>query len=102
MPFTYDFPGIVDARKKLLIQESIAEVSVKAINKSILCRLAGLDNPQLHSILKDQLIQHAEDILWALSSSCRSQIGTKHRNAVQNTMANPRSPCSKTPCERVS
>jgi hypothetical protein len=41
----------------VFIQAFIAKASVKTLNKSVLCRLAGLDKSQLHAMLKGPLIR---------------------------------------------
>ena len=76
---------MTDVAEPLFIQAFIAKVSVKTLNKSVLCRLAGLDKSQLHSILKGPLIERAAGKLRALIGSYRRRISTKQRNAVRNT-----------------
>lgn len=76
---------MIDVAEPVFIQALIAKASVKTLYKSVLCRLAGLDKSQLHSMLKGLLIERAAGKLRALIGSYRSRIAAKQRNAVQNT-----------------
>jgi len=51
---------------RMFIQAFIAKASVKTLNKSVLCRLAGLDKPQLHAMLKGPLIERSAGKFRAL------------------------------------
>jgi hypothetical protein len=82
-PFADSFPGMTDVAEPVFIQTFIAKASVKTLNKSVLCRLAGLDKSQLHSMLKGPLIERAAGKLLALIGSYRSRIAAKQRIAVQ-------------------
>ena len=84
-PVINDFPGVNDIAEPVLIQTFIAKPSVKTLNKSVLCRLAGLDKTQLHAMLKGPLIQCTAGELRPLVSSYRRGIAPKQCNAVQNT-----------------
>jgi hypothetical protein len=83
-PFTDGFPGMIDVNELVFIQVFIAKASVKTLNKSVLCRLAGLDKTQLHAMLKGPLIERAAGKFRALINSYRSRIAEKQRNTVQN------------------
>ena len=85
-PFTDGFPGMTDVTEPVFIQAFIAKASVKTLNKSVLCRLAGLDKSQLHAMLKGPLIERAAGKLRALIGSYRRRIATKQRNAVQKAL----------------
>ena len=65
---------MIDVAEPVFIQAFIAKASVKTLNKSVLCRLAGLDKSQLHSMLKGPLIERAAGKLRALIGSYRSRI----------------------------
>lgn len=84
-PFTDSFPGMADVAEPVFIQEFIAKAPVKTLNNSVLCRLAGLNKPQLHAMLKGPLVEHAAGKLQAPIGSYRRRIAAKQRNAVQNT-----------------
>jgi len=85
MPFTDGFVGMIDVAEPVFIQAFIAKAFIKTLNKSVLYRLAGLDKPQLHAMLKGPLIERASGKFRALISSYRRRIAAKQRNAVQNT-----------------
>lgn len=76
---------MTDVTEPVFIQAFIAKASVKTLNKSVLCRLAGLDKSQLHAMLKGPLIECAAGKFRALIRSYRRRIAAKQRNAVQNT-----------------
>lgn len=76
---------MTDVTEPMFIQAFIAKASVKTLNKSVLCRLAGLDKPQFYAMLKGPLIERAAGKFRALISSYRSRVAAKQRNAVQNT-----------------
>lgn len=69
----------------VFIQGFIAKASVKTLNKSVLCWLAGLVKLELYAMLKGPLIEHAAGKLRALIGSYPSRIAAKQRNALQNT-----------------
>lgn len=76
---------MTDVAEPVLIQAFIAKASVKTLNKSVLCRLAGLDKPQLHTMLISPLVKCSAGKLRPLVSPYRSLIAAKQRNAFQNT-----------------
>ena len=76
---------MTDVAEPVFIQAFIAKASVKTLNKSVLCRLAGLDKSQCHSMLKGPLIERAAGKLRALIGSYRSRPATKERDTVQKT-----------------
>lgn len=84
-PFTDGFTGMTDVTEPVFIQTFIAKASIKTLNKSVLYRLAGLDKPQLHAMLKGPMIESAAGKLRTQIGSYRPQVATKERNAVQNT-----------------
>ena len=85
-PFTDGFPGMTDVTEPVFIQTLIAKAPpVRTLNKSVLCRLAGLDKPQLHAMLKGPLIERAAGKFRALISSYCRRTAPKQRNAVRNT-----------------
>ncbi|GAJ65591.1 hypothetical protein HI13_contig00038-0001 [Edwardsiella piscicida] len=59
MLFADDFPGMTDVTEPVLIQAFAAQAPIKTFNKSVLCRLAGLDKPQVHAMLKGPLFECA-------------------------------------------
>ncbi|PII50215.1 hypothetical protein BMF90_17090 [Serratia sp. OLHL2] len=83
--FTDDLPGMTDVSEPVFIQAFIAKASVKTLNKSVLCRLTGLDKLQLHSALKGSLIQRAAGKFRPLIYSYRNRVAAKQRNAVLKT-----------------
>ncbi len=66
-PFTDGFPGMTEVTEPVFIQTFIAKASIKTLNKSVLYRLAGLDKPKLHAMLKGPLIECAADKFRVLS-----------------------------------
>ncbi len=84
-PFTDDFPSMTDIAEPVFIQAFIAKASVKTLNKSVLCRLAGLNKPHLHAIIKGPLVKCSTGKLRSLVSSYLRRIAAEQRNAVQNT-----------------
>ena len=84
-PFTDGFPDMTDVTEPVFIQTLIAKAPVRTLNKSVLCRLAGLDKPQLHAMLKGPLIERAAGKFRALISSYCRLTAPKQRNAVRNT-----------------
>lgn len=81
-PFTDGFPGMTDVTEPVFIQAFIAKASVKTLNKSVLCRLARLDKPQLHAMLISPLVKSSAGKLRSLVRYYRSRIAAKQRNAV--------------------
>jgi hypothetical protein len=75
---------MADVAEPVFIQAFIAKAPVKTLNKSVLCRLAGLNKPQLHAMLKGPLVERVAGKLRALIGSYRRRIAAKQRNAVQN------------------
>jgi predicted GNAT superfamily acetyltransferase len=76
-PFPDGFPGMTDVTKPVFIQAFIVKVSVKTLNKSVLCRLSWLDKSQLHAVLKSPLTERAAGKFRALISYYRSRIAAK-------------------------
>lgn len=76
---------MADIVKPVFIQAFIAKASVKNLNKSVLCGLAGLDESQLHAMFKGPFIERAAGKFRALIGSYHRRIAAKKRNAVQNT-----------------
>lgn len=70
-PFTDGFPGMADVAKPVFIQIFIGKAPVKTVNKPVLCRLAGLDKPQLRAILISPQVMCSAGKLTPLLSSYR-------------------------------
>lgn len=76
--FTDGFPSISDVAEPVFI----AKASVKTLNKSVMCRFAGLDKPQFHGMLISPLVNCSSGKFWPLVSSYRSRIAAKQGNTV--------------------
>lgn len=84
-PFTDDLPSMADVAEPVFIQAFIAKASGKTLNKSVLRRLAGLNKPHLHEMLKGPLVKCSTGKRRLLVSSYRRRIAAEQRNTVQNT-----------------
>lgn len=80
-----DFPCVNNIAEPMLIQVFIAKAAIKTLYKPVLCRLTGLDKPQLHAMHISPLIKGFTGKLRPLASYFRRRIAAKQRNAVQNT-----------------
>lgn len=70
-----------DVAQLVLVQACITKVSVKALNKSVLCWFVRLNKPKFYVMFKGPLAGKSR----SLNGSYRRWIATKQCNAVQNT-----------------
>lgn len=76
MPIVHNFPSVNNIAEPVIIQAFIPKAAIETLNKFVLCRLIWLGKPQLHSMLKGQLIERAVGKFRVLIGSYRHRIGT--------------------------